>query len=130
MSAEFRSLTDRERQALRKMLAVEFPGHQSLEMQVDGLALRQRDETLFDLAPLSKQPGELRPKTFGVPVEGTYRDKDESIVLVWLFADEHDALVELEVWKPDGSAVIIYFADAELSAKAVDAKPSKNPRGR
>ncbi len=29
----------------------------------------------------------------------------------------------LEVWKPDGSAVIIYFADAELSAKVVDAKP-------
>ncbi len=44
-------------------------------------------------------------------------------MFVWLFADEHDALVELEVWKPDGSAVITYFADADLSAKTVDAKP-------
>jgi hypothetical protein len=123
MSTDFRPLTDREQQALRKMLAVEFPDHQSLESQVGGLALRECDETLYYLAPLSAQPDKVHRKTHGVPVEGVYRDKDGAIVFVWLFADEHDALVELEVWKPDGSAVITYFADADLSAKAVDAKP-------
>jgi len=103
------------------MLAVEFPNRQRLEAQVAGLAVRECDETLYYLAPLSAQP--VHRKTHGVPVEGVYRDKDEAIVFVWLFADEHDALVELEVWKPDGSPVLTYFADADLSVKALDVKP-------
>src|SRR5688572_15513809 len=106
MSTGFRPLTDREQQALRKMLAVEFPGHQGLEAQVGDLAIRKLDETLYYFAPLSAQSDKVHRKTHGVPVEGVYRDKDEAIVFVWLFADEHDALLELEVWKPDGSAVL------------------------
>lgn len=119
MSTGFRPLTDREQQALRKMLAVEFPDHKRLEGQVAGLALRKCDETLYYLAPLSVQPSEEHRKTHGVPVEGVYRDKDAAIVFVWLFADEHDALAEIEVWKPDGSPVLTYFADAELSANMI-----------
>jgi hypothetical protein len=123
MSTGFRPLTDQEQQALRKMLAVEFPGNQSLEAQVDRLALRQCDETLYYLAPLSGQPDKVHRETHGVPVEGVYQDRDGAIVFVWLFANERDALVELEVWKPDGSAVLTYFAEADLSAKALDGKP-------
>lgn len=122
MSAGYRPLTDREQGALRKMLAVEFPGHQSLEAQVSGLSIQKCDETLYCLAPLSTEPGGVHRKTHGVPIEGVYRDKDDAIVFVWLFADEHDALIELEVWKPDGSAVLTYFADADLSARVVDTK--------
>jgi hypothetical protein len=52
-----------------------------------------------------------------VPVEGAYRDEDGAIV--WLFADERNALVEIEIWKPDGSAVTTYFADADLTVKVL-----------
>ena len=120
MSAGYRPLTDREQGVLRKMLAVEFPGHQSLEAQVSSLSIQKLDETLYCLAPLSTEPSETHRKTHGVPIEGVYRDKDDAIVFVWLFTDEHDALIELEVWKPDGSAVLTYFADADLLVRRVD----------
>ncbi len=77
---------------------------------------------LHCLAPVSTEPGKVHRKTHGVPIEGVYRDKDDAIVFVWLFADEHDAPIEPEVWKPDGSAVLTYFADADLSARVVDTK--------
>lgn len=126
MNTGFRLLTDREQQALQKMLAVEFPNHQVLEAQLDGLTLRECDETLYYLAPFSAQLDEIRMnrKTFGVPVEGAYRDEDGAIVFVWLFSDEHNALVELEIWKPDGSAVITYFADANLAVKVLEVQTS------
>lgn len=119
MDADRRPLTDCEQQALRKMLAVEFRNHQRLIEQVSGLGLRQRDETLFELAPLSSQSTDLRSKTFGVPVECTYRDEDGELVHVDLFVDEQDALAEIEVWKPDGSAVLTYFANADLDVAAL-----------
>jgi hypothetical protein len=128
-SSDFRPLSDRERQALRTMLAVEFRDHQRLAEQVSDLALRQRDETLFELAPTQGRLADSQPKTFAIPVESTYRDKDGEIVYVDLFVDEHDALVELEIWKPDGSDVETYFADAELSVKPADVKARGNPRG-
>lgn len=118
--ADYRPLSDRERRAFREMLAVEFRDHQRLAEQISSLALRQRDETLFDLAPLSGRATDPRPKTFAVPIECTYHDEDGAIVYVDLFVDEHDALVELEVWKPDGSAVLTYFANADLSVRAAD----------
>lgn len=119
-------MTYREQQALRKMLAVEFPNHQVLEAQLDVLGLRECDETLYYLAPLSIQVDEVSKnrKTFGLPVEGAYRDVDGAIVFVWLFADEHNALVEIEIWKPDGSGVTTYFADADLTVKVLTEQAS------
>lgn len=118
---DYRPLSEREQQALREMLAVEFQDHHRLAKQISGLAIRQRDETLFDLAPLSGRATDLQPKTFAVPIECTYHDEDGAIVYADLFVDEHDALIELEVWKPDGSTVLTYFADADLSVRMVDA---------
>lgn len=123
MNKGFRLLTDQERQALKKMLAVDFQNHQVFEAQLDGLSLQKCDETLYYLAPRCAQldEGSMSRKTHGIPVEGAYRDEDGAIVFVWLFADENNALVELEVWKPDGSAVMTYFADAALTAKVLTA---------
>lgn len=119
MSQTFRALTVRERSALETMLSVEFRDHQKLKMQVNDLALRPIDETLYELAPLSSSVrlGEKKTKKFGVPVECTYTDKDDAIVYVDLFVNEDDVLVELEIWKPDGSTVQAYFADADLAVK-------------
>lgn len=116
----YRPLSDREQRAFREMLEVEFRDHLRLVEQINGLALRRRDETLFDLAPLPGKATDPRPKAFAVPIECTYRDEDGAIVYVDLFVDEHDALIELEVWKPDGSTVLTYFADAVLLVRAVD----------
>jgi len=117
---DFRTLTERERWALEKMLAVEFRNHQRLEEQVSGLVLRQCDETLFEFAPMLEQATDLKPRIFAVPIECTYSDADGAVVYVDLFVDEQDALIELEVWKPDGSAVLTYFADADLLVKAAN----------
>ena len=119
MSAAFRALTDRERSALEAVLSVGFRDHQKLKMQVSDLALRSLDETLFELAPLalSMQSERKKTKKFGVPVECTYADKDGAVVYVDLFVDDDNALVELEIWKPDGSTVQTYFADADLAIK-------------
>jgi hypothetical protein len=119
MSQAFRALTAQERSALETMLSVEFRNHQQLQMQVNDLALRPIDETLFELTPLSLpvEFSEKRTKKFGVPFECTYTDKDGAVVYVDLFVNEDDALVELEIWKPDGSAVQTYFADADLAVK-------------
>lgn len=119
MESERRPLSVKEQQALRKMLAVEFRNHRKLLDQVNDLALRQSDETLFELMPLSSQSAALSSKTFGVPVECTYRDEDGKRVHVDLFVNEQDALAEIEVWKPDGSAVLTYFADADLTVTAL-----------
>lgn len=118
---DYRPLSEREQRALKKMLAVECRDHHRLAEQISGLALRQRDETLFDLAPLSGRATDLQPKIFAVPIECIYHDEDGAIVYVDLFVDEHDALIELEVWKPDGSAVLTYFADADILVRVVDA---------
>src|SRR5215211_6922559 len=119
-NSDFRPLSDGEQRALRTMLAVEFRDHRRLAEQVGDLALHQRDETLFEFAHVSGRSASSQPKTFGVPVECTYRDKDGAIVYVDLFVDEQDNLAELEVWKPDGGKVITYFADAELSVKKAE----------
>lgn len=110
------------------MLAVEFRDHRQLVDQVGGLALHRRDETLYELAPLAGRSASSKPKTFGVPVECTYRDKDGAIVYVDLFVDEQDNLAELEVWKPDGGKVLTYFADAELSVKKAEVDATRAKR--
>lgn len=119
MSQTFRPLTGEEQRALEVMLSLDFRGHQSLKMQVCDLALRPIDENLFELALLSSPLGgeTMGGKKFGVPVECTYTDKDGAVVYVDLFVNEGDVLVELKIWKPDGSAVQTYFAEAELTIK-------------
>ena len=119
MNTTFRALTVREQSALETMLSVEFQDHQKLKIQISGLALRSLDETLFELASLSSptQSWERRMKKFGVPIQCTYIDNDGAVVYVDLFKNEHDELVELEIWKPDGSDVKTYFADATLTVK-------------
>lgn len=121
MSHTFRALTLLERSALGTMLSVEFRDHEKLKLQLSGLALRPLDETLFELAPLSPPVRQAEKKTrkFGVPVECTYTDADNAIVYVDLFVNEDDMLVELEIWKPDGSPVQTYFADADLVVKVL-----------
>jgi hypothetical protein len=115
MIQPFRALTLCERKALESMLSVEFRDHQKLRMQLVDLAVRSVDETLFELTPLSLLPDTGRKtKKFGVPVQCTYADKDGAIVYVDLFVNQDDALAELEIWKPDGSPVQTYFADADL----------------
>lgn len=122
MTTDFRPLTDQEQRALERLLAVEFPGRQGLEPQVRSLAVRQRDETLFEFASLSEPRTALPRRTYGVPIEGTYLDRDGAQVFLFLFTDEQGALVELEVWKPDGTALLTSFSDAEFSVRAIDAK--------
>lgn len=102
------------------MLAIAFPGNQQLTEQIANLTLQKCDETLYYLAPVGAQSGEVHRKVHGVPVEGVYRDKDDATVFVWLFADEHNGLAEIEVWKPDGTPVLTYFAVADLSVRMME----------
>ncbi len=121
MTTDFRPLTVQERRALQRLLAVEFPGRQGLELQVCSLAVRKRDETLFEFSSLSEPRSALPRRTYGVPIEGTYVDHDGAQVFLFLFTDEQGALVELEVWKPDGTALLTNFYDAEFSVRAIRA---------
>lgn len=126
--SDFRPLTDRELQALRRMLAVPFEGRVNFTRQVDGLQLRERDQTLFELLPAGTEGQRPGNATFGVPIECTYRDQDGAVVYVDLFADQDGSLAELELWKPDGTAVVIYFADADLIVKPLE-KPRASSGG-
>lgn len=116
MNSAFRTLTEQEHKAFEMMLAVAFGEHQRLKGQVFGLFLRPIYETVFELAPqrLETRPALNSVRKFALPIECTYADKDGAIVYVDLFVDECDALVELELWKPDGRTVQTYFADADL----------------
>lgn len=119
VTQNFRVLTTEEQIALKAILSVEFQDHLELKNQVSGLALRSIDETLFELAPLIN-PHEFcrKQKTFPIPVESTYKDRDNAIVYVDLFVNENNKLMELEIWKPDGKPVQTYFAHATLFIKA------------
>jgi hypothetical protein len=119
MSTVFRALTESERNALERILSIKFRDLQQLRMQVNNLGLRPINELLFEFASLPVLTGssEKRTRTFGVPVECTYIDKDGAVVYVDLFINDNDELVELEIWKPDGSVVQTYFAEAVLAIK-------------
>lgn len=118
MITTFRVLTNQEIAALKVILSVEFRDHEKLQSQVNDLSIKPIDETLFEFAPIATESKSKAQKKLGVPVECTYKDKDGAIVYVDLFVDERDNLAELEIWKPDGSAVEIYFADANLLVKS------------
>jgi hypothetical protein len=126
MNADFRVLADNERQALKKILDAEFSGREQMVAQIDRIGMRRDDETLYRFAPFAlSQSLDVVQQTHGVPVEASYQDEDGAIVFVWLFANEQNELAELEVWKPNGSEVIKYFADAELSIRLLEEKTKK-----
>jgi hypothetical protein len=118
MITTFRVLTNQEMTALKVILSVEFRDHEKLQSQVNDLSMKSVDENLFEFASIAAGSKSKIQKKFGVPVECTYKDKDGAIVYVDLFVNECDNLAELEIWKPDGSAIETYFADADLSVKS------------
>lgn len=118
MIPTFRALTNQEITALKVILSAEFREHEKLQSQVNDLSIKSIDETLFEFASIAAESKNKAQRKFGVPVECTYKDKDGAIVYVDLFVDERDNLAELEIWKPDGSVIEIYFADADLLVKS------------
>lgn len=110
----FRLLTVSEKDAVRKILASEPENREFLLKKIPGLLIREVDETLYEFSS-DKIPIMGSKRTFGLPVECTYKDVDGMIVFVDLFVDEGGRLAELEVWKPSGGKISTYFSDAELA---------------
>lgn len=119
MKKNYRPLSNQEKAALRLILSPNFRHAEKIRAQLTELSLCVVDEVLFYLLP--KGCSNERPcRSFGLPVECTYTDDDNQMVYIDLFVDQDNNLSELEIWKPEGSSVTTYFANADLSIRVID----------
>lgn len=123
----FRTLTTQERQALEKILSLDFRGRANLIKQLDAIEIRQQSDDIFELRQRNISY-KTRPKTYGLPIQAIYTDSDGLPIYVDLFVDEFDWLYELEIWKPDGSPVQTSFATANLITQYLSSQHSHTNR--
>ena len=98
-----RDLTDSELSVFRRLLKWNFPGRDALRLQLEGLKVRQLDESgCLALEPTAKVPAHVEHR---IPIEGSFPDSDGVLTHVDLHVVD-GLLFGLEYYKEDGSAVV------------------------
>ncbi len=131
MDAEFRSMTDTEKELLERLLDVDFPQRDELREQLASLLVKtvDRDGSLA-LSPsgipagrpshASREDGSAHARLAQqLPIEGRYLDADGIPVCVMLHVAD-GRLYRLEIMRADGSLV----KDRPTAAKLVLGHPS------
>ena len=113
MLENYRKLTFQEKNILTKILSIEKEKNKFYLRQIEALELFEVDETLFKLK--NNQVGSiLKSPLYALPIKCTYKDLDEQLVYIFLFANQENYLSEIEFWKPSGETIKTYFTEAEL----------------
>jgi hypothetical protein len=121
MTTQLRELKEREREILRALLEVEFPGLDQWRTQLNSMMVEEvsEDGTLI-LHPSGGLPLPTHHAKLGV--EGMYNDADGGQVAILLHADRKGFLSMLEVLKYDGSPIV-----NPPSARNIQVLPPESP---
>jgi hypothetical protein len=104
MDQEYRTLDDREKGLLEKLLEADFPGRDELRAQISSLTGKQiEDDGTLSLRCASGPPA---PTKYALAMEGECTDADGAKIAVMIHVDKGGFMNMLEIIRYDGSPII------------------------